>query len=108
MLYDYMFQFTYTPDAWARLIVQPRNPAEWLATLADQRAGRLANFYYTIGAYEGVAFLQASRLQTCLAIVVAATATGEFRDTRWTRLISVEEGLQIMETAGSLLAGNSV
>ena len=108
MLYDYMFQFAYTPEAWARHVMQPQNPAEPLAVLAEQRNGRLTNFFYTFGANEGLAFLQASRLQTCLAIVVAATATGDYRDTRWTRLISVEEGLKIMETAGRLLAGETL
>ena len=108
MLYRYMFQFTYTPEAWARQVANPRNPAQQLAALADERGGRLSNFFFTIGAYEGVAFLEASRLQTCLSIVVAATASGEYKDTRWTRFITVEEAQEAFQNARTLLAATPV
>jgi uncharacterized protein with GYD domain len=108
LLYHYMFQFAYTPEAWAKQIANPRNPAEELAVLAEERGGRLVNFFYTIGAYEGVAFLEASRLQTCLSIVVAASASGDYRDTRWTRFVTVTEAREAFQNARKLLAGAAV
>jgi uncharacterized protein with GYD domain len=53
----YMFQFTYTPEAWATLSKNPQDRTEAIRGLIEKQGGRLIAFYYCFGEYDGVIIL---------------------------------------------------
>lgn len=99
MTYNYMFQFVYTPEAWRELIQNPTNPAVEFAGLAEQHGGRLIDFFLTAETYfGGVAYYQGPTLQgPGIGIPVAAIATGKYQNTRFSRLVTVQEAVDTVK-----------
>src|SRR3712207_7447907 len=53
----YMAEFSYTPEAWARLARNPEDRAAAFGELLQRAGGKLVSFYYLYGEHDGVAVL---------------------------------------------------
>ena len=98
----YMTQFSYTAEAWAALAQHPQDRSQVLATLLGQLGGHLLNFYYCIGAIDGVAIFDAPDDVTAATVLIAAMAPGHLKSTNTTKLLAVGDAMQAMQRAGQL------
>ena len=98
----YMTQFSYTAEAWAALAQHPQDRSQVLSTLLGQLGGRLINFYYCLGAFDGIAIFDVADDVTAATVLIAAMVPGHLKSTCTTKLFSVGEGLQAMQQAGRI------
>jgi len=98
----YLFQFSYTPEAWAALTANPVDRRPAIQALAEKIGGRLIEFSYAFGDYDGVAIFEAPNETVMTAAILAAIGPGHLKATKTTVLISVEQALEAMQTAGNL------
>lgn len=98
----YMFQFTYTPEAWATLSKNPQNRAEAVRALVEKQGGRLLAFYYCFGKYDGVIILEAPNDIAAAAASVAGVSAGHLKVNQTTKLLTADEGLEVMRQAGGM------
>jgi uncharacterized protein with GYD domain len=96
----YMTQFSYTPEAWAALIKNPADRTVGLKNLVEKMGGELLDFYYSFGDQDGVAIMEIPDASTAAACVLAVTASGHLRGTKTTQLLTVEEAVKAMSSAG--------
>ncbi len=54
----YMFQGTYTPEAWASMTKNPQDRSVGLSELIQKLGGKLINMYYCFGDYDVIAILR--------------------------------------------------
>ena len=95
-----MIQFTYTTDAWAALIKNPVDRSEPVRKLADSLGAEFLALYYCFGEYDGIVLFEAPDDVTAAAMVLAAGKPGHLKSVKTTKLFSVEETLQALQTAG--------
>jgi|tagenome__1003787_1003787.scaffolds.fasta_scaffold18931220_1 uncharacterized protein with GYD domain len=98
----YMIEFSYTPEAWARLARHPQDRAATFAELLERAGGKLVNFYYSFGEHDGVAIFEVPDENVAYGVTVAAVAPGHLKDVRTIRLFTTEETMQVLRTAGAL------
>lgn len=98
----YMLQFAYTPEAWSALAKNPVDRREAVNALAQKVGGRLVDFYYHFGEYDGIVIIEAPDDTAATAAVIAALAPGHLKAVRTTRLMTVEEGMAAMRKAGTI------
>ena len=98
----YMTQFAYTPEAWAALIRQPEDRVELVRGLLEQAGGRLHEYYYSWGDYDGVMIYEAADETVATAVLMAGISAGHLKAVKTTTLLPVEKALAAMRTAGAL------
>ncbi len=98
----FLFQFSYTPEAWAALVKNPVDRRAGIQALAEKVGGRLIEFYYAFGEYDGVAIFETPDNASQVAAVLAALAPGHLKVVKTTVLIPVEEAMMGMRKAGEL------
>jgi len=95
-----MTQFSYTAQAWAALAKQPEDREKALAGLIERMGGRSLSFYYCFGEYDGVFTYEAPDDATAAAMVIAAISPGHVKDIRTTKLLTMQDTLEVMRKAG--------
>ena len=98
----YMTEFSYTPEAWARLARHPQDRAAAFGDLRERAGGNLVNFYYSYGEHDGVAIFDVPDETVAYGVTVAALAAGHLRAARTIRLFTTDETMQVLRTAGAL------
>ena len=99
----YMTQFSYTSDAVAALAKDPQDRSVGLAKAIEALGGRLVAFYYCLGEFDGVAICEMPDSVAELSVVLAAVAPGHVGAIRTTALLTVEEAMAAMKTAGAMV-----
>jgi uncharacterized protein with GYD domain len=87
----YLFQATYSPEAWAAQIKNPQNRVEVVRPLLERLGGRFESFYYAFGENDNVSLA---------AVSLTVTSSGAFRSFKTTVLMTAEEGMEAMRRAG--------
>jgi uncharacterized protein with GYD domain len=98
----YMFQFTYTPEAWAALSKNTQDRTEAVRALIEQHGGRMLAFFYCFGEYDGLVILEAPDDIAAAAGSVAGVSAGHLKVNQTTRLLTAEEGMEVMLRAGGV------
>jgi uncharacterized protein with GYD domain len=89
-----MIQSTFTADAWVILAKTPQNRAEAV------RPGIVISYYFSFGEYDSVVIADLPDNPTAAAASIAAAAGGAIKTIKTTPLMTVEEGMEAMRTAG--------
>jgi uncharacterized protein with GYD domain len=97
-----MTQFSYSDRTWAKLINKPQDRSEYLRTTFTQLGGRLIDFYYSLGEYDGVVIFETPDETTGTAILIAVNAADYLRAIKTTKLLTIAETLQAMHKAGAI------
>jgi len=97
-----MFQFTYTPEAWAGLSKNPQDRTEAVRVLIEQHGGRMLAFFYCFGEYDGLVILEAPDDIAAAVGSVAGISAGHLKVNQTTRLLTAEEGMEVMRRAGGV------
>jgi uncharacterized protein with GYD domain len=92
----YMYQFSYTPEAWAALLRNPTDRTESVTRLVEGVGGKLIDFYYAFGEYDGVIIFEASDNASQAGAVLAAVAAGHIKAGKTTVLLTIQEALEAM------------
>jgi len=96
----YMIQSAFTADAWAILAKTPQNRAEAVRPAIEQIGGKLISYYFSFGEYDSVVIADLPDNPTAAAASIAAAAGGAIKTVRTTPLMTAEEGMEAMRTAG--------
>jgi uncharacterized protein with GYD domain len=71
--------FTYSSDAWARMINNPGDRTTAVRQLADSVGGSLDAAYWMFGAHDGIVVVDVPDSVRAAALSVAAGSTGAFK-----------------------------
>ncbi|MCI4343111.1 MAG: GYD domain-containing protein [Thermoplasmata archaeon] len=96
----YMFQFTYSAEAWAALVRKPEDRTAAVDGIAKAVGGRLVSLFYHMGDYDGTAIIEAPDDVSANAAIMATVASGAIRSSKTTRLYSPKELVEILGKAG--------
>jgi uncharacterized protein with GYD domain len=80
----YMYQASFTSEAWAAMMKNPQNRAEQVRPMVEAVGGKLLGYYFAFGEYD---------------IVVIMAGSGAAKSSKTTVLMSVEEGIEAMRKA---------
>jgi uncharacterized protein with GYD domain len=95
----YLFQATYTSDAWAAQVKNPHNRVEALRPVIEGLGGRIESAYFAFGEYDAVAIFDMPDNVSMAAFSLAAAAGGAVKAVKTTPLMSIEEGMEAMRKA---------
>ena len=95
----YMFQASYTSEAWAAQLNNPQNRVEQVRPLIEGQGGKILGAYYAFGEYDLVMILEAPDNVSVAALALAAAAGGAVKAQRTTVLMRIEEGIEAMRRA---------
>ena len=96
----YMYQASYTSDAWKAQIQNPQNRAEQIRQMVEANGGKLLGFYYAFGEYDAVVIMEAPNNVAIAALAMAVAGGGALKEGKTTVLMTPEEGLEAIRKAG--------
>jgi uncharacterized protein with GYD domain len=97
---QYLFQFSYSPEAWAALMHKPEDRTNAIDIIARAAGGRLVSLFYHFGEYDGTAIVEAPDDTAANALILAVVASGAVRSSKTTRLFSPRELVDALGRAG--------
>jgi uncharacterized protein with GYD domain len=95
-------RFSYTPDAWSRLIKKPEDRRDVARAVVEKLGGRLQGFWYGFGEHDGFVLIDAPDNVAAAAFSVGIAAGGSLRSAETTPLLTVEEMVEALEKAQGL------
>jgi uncharacterized protein with GYD domain len=98
----YLFQCSYTPEAWRAQIENPQNRMEAVQPVLEQLGGRFVHAFLAFGDYDVVAICETPDNVSQSAFSLAAYATGHITSVKTTPLVTVEDGMKAMGKAGAI------
>lgn len=98
----YLMRFSYTPEAWARLIKKPEDRREVARAVVENLGGKLHGFWYSLGEHDAFVLFEAPNNVSAAAFSVGITAGGSLRSAETTALLTVEETIEMLEKAQGL------
>ena len=96
----YLFQGTYTPEAWAAQINNPQNRVEVIRPVIENLGGRFESAYYAFGDYDVVFIGEVPDNVSAAALALAINSGGALKAFKTTPLMTIEEGMEAMRKAG--------
>jgi uncharacterized protein with GYD domain len=75
----YAFFFTYSSDAWARMIQNPGDRTAAIRQLAGALGGSVESVYWMFGPYDGIVIADLPDAADAAALSVAVGSTGSFK-----------------------------
>ena len=95
----YAVFFTYTSDAWARMIKNPGDRTAAVRQLAASVGGSLESAYWMFGAHDGIVIADVPDSVRAAAISVAVGSTGAFKHLETHELFTQEQLGQMLSHA---------
>ncbi len=95
----YLSRFSYTPEAWARLIDEPEDRREAAQSYVESVGGKLHGFWYAFGAHDGYTLWEAPDNVSMAAVALALSGGGALSPLETTVLLTVEETMEAMSMA---------
>ena len=95
----YAFFFSYSSDAWARMIKSPGDRTAAVRQLADSLGGSLESMYWMFGPYDGIVIADVPDSVGAAALSVAVTSTGSFKQVETHELFTQEQLGQMLSRA---------
>ena len=95
----YLTRFSYAPETWARLSVNPEDRREAARTYIESVGGKLHGFWYAFGEYDGYNLWEAPDNVSMAAVAIAIGGGGALSKFETTLLLTVEETLEALRRA---------
>ncbi len=95
----YLFQASYTGEAWGTQIRNPQNRIEAIRPVVESLGGRIESFYLAFGEYDAIVICEFPDNVSAGALSVAVSAGGSIKALRTTPLMTVDEGIEMMRKA---------
>jgi uncharacterized protein with GYD domain len=87
----YAIFFTYSSDAWARMINSPGDRTASVRQLAGSLGGTLESAYWMFGAHDGIVVVDVPDSLRAAALSVAVGSTGSFKHLETHELFSQDQ-----------------
>ena len=95
----YLSKFSYTPEAWARLIANPEDRRTAAQSYIESVGGRLLGFWYAFGEHDGYNLWEAPDNVSMGAVAVAIGSGGSVGSFETAVLLTVDEALEALRKA---------
>jgi uncharacterized protein with GYD domain len=95
----YLTRFSYTPEAWARLIDNPEDRRKAAQQYIESVGGKLHGFWYAFGEHDGYNLWEAPDNVSMAAVALAITGGGALSLYETTVLLTVEETMDALRKA---------
>lgn len=99
----YMFQGAYTAEAMAAMARHPQDRSVPSRALMQKLGGRLIDFYFCFGEYDFLFLCEMPDDTAAAAGALAAASAGHLKAMKTTKLLTVEESMEAMRQAGSVV-----
>ena len=101
----FLFQWTYTDRAIKAMLDKPQDRVGELRKAVEGFGGKVHQFFFSIGAYDGVAVLEFPDIESCAACNLTLAGAGANRTQSMTLLLSPADGYGAMQTASQTRTG---
>lgn len=98
----YLTRFSYTPEAWARMVRNPEDRRAAARQYMESVGGKLHGFWYAFGDHDGYNLWEAPDNVSMAATVIAIGAGGALKSCETTVLLTVAETLAALGKASSI------
>lgn len=98
----YLTRFSYTPEAWARLMKNPEDRRTAATEYIESVGGKLHGFWYAFGDHDGYNLWEAPDNVAMAATAIAISAGGALSSFQTTPLLTVDETIAALERASSI------
>lgn len=98
----YLVEFGYTPEVWAGLVKSPENREETVRQILEEAGCKLHNLWYSFGANDGFALIEAPDNKTAAGLSIAITGSGAFRRYETHVLMTQGEMMEALDKAGEV------
>jgi len=98
----YLTRFSYTPEAWAKLVKNPEDRRTAAKEYIEAVGGKLHGFWYAFGDHDGYTLWEAPDNVSMAATAIAISAGGALSSFETTPLLTVEETLAALKKASSI------
>jgi uncharacterized protein with GYD domain len=95
----YAIFFTYSSEAWARMINNPGDRTAAVRQLADSVGGSLESAYWMFGTHDGIVIVDVPDSVRAAAVSVAVGSTGSFKHLETHELLTQDELGQVLSHA---------
>jgi uncharacterized protein with GYD domain len=95
----YLSRFSYTPEAWAKLIGNPEDRRTAAETYIQSVGGKLHGFWYAFGTHDGYNLWEAPDNVSMAAVALAISGGGALSSFETTVLLTVEETMDALRKA---------
>jgi uncharacterized protein with GYD domain len=97
--------FSYTPEAWARLIDNPGDRSGPVGATIAELGGRLESLDYLFGDRDGMAVFEAPDSATAAAVALLVGSSGAFRSVATHELVSSADLVDVLRKASAAKPG---
>ena len=101
----YLFQWRYKDPAIKAMMETPQDRPAELRKAVEAFGGRLHQFFFAFGEYDGVSIVEFPNNESCAACAVTLTGAGANTTLRTTVLLTANEGQAAMLRASSVSHG---
>jgi uncharacterized protein with GYD domain len=95
----YAIFFTYSSEAWARMINNPGDRTAAVRQLTDSVGGSLESAYWMFGAHDGIVIVDVPDSVRAAAVSVAVGSTGSFKHLETHEVFTQDELGQVLSHA---------
>ena len=100
---QFLYQFAYTPEAWAAQLKHPDNRPEKIgAAMAEATGGKLVGAWYCFGEYDVAIIFDLPTHEAMAALALAIGAGGALKSAQTTVLMSGHDAVAAMKKAATL------
>ena len=98
---SYLFQVSYTAEAWAALLKHPQDRAEAVGKAVEKLGGKVVSFWMAFGEHDIVGVFEMPDNVSAAAFGMAVAAGGACKHVRTTPLLSIADSVKAMKKAGN-------
>ncbi|MGM0929987.1 MAG: GYD domain-containing protein [Actinomycetota bacterium] len=98
----YLSKFSYTPEAWARMVNNPEDRRKAAKAYIESVGGKLHGFWYAFGAHDGYTVWEAPNNVSVAAVALAISGGGAMSSFETTPLLSVDDTIDALRMAGEV------
>ena len=98
----YLTRFSYTPEAWARMVKNPEDRRVAAGKYIESVGGKLHGFWYAFGEHDGYCLWEAPGNVSMAAVGIAIMSGGALSKFETTVLLTVDETLAALRRAQSI------
>jgi uncharacterized protein with GYD domain len=101
----YLFQWKYKDPAIQAMIETPQDRSEELRKAVEAFHGRMHQFFFAFGEYDGLSIVEFPNNESCAACAAMLTGAGANTSLQTTALLTANEGQAAMLRASSVQSG---
>lgn len=100
----FLVQTRYTSESFEAMLKKPQDRAKVMSKTVEQCGGKIHMFFYCPGSQnDALAIVEAPSFQRLSSFLLVAASTGKYQEhSKVTPLLTPEEGVEMMKTAGEM------